>query len=178
MDLAIALGQGAGLAVACGLVALLPVGIGALAALLGLEPGHRGVYDDTIVVVVAIVAGLATIVAAPTLPRNARIALGAVGGALAFELSAGHDLPYAGLVIGAVLGGAAAWVGSAIIGGALEGEGTSSGVATVAGGGSTGLSLVSIIPFVGYAVAIAGAWFALRVRRAGGKKYGGLRSLA
>jgi hypothetical protein len=178
MDLAIALGQGAGLAIACGLVSLLPVGVGALAALLGLEPGHRGVYDDTAIVIAAIVAGLLSAVAAPRLPRQLRIALGAIGGALVFELSAGHELPYAGIAIGAVLGGLAAWVGSAVIGGALEGEGTTGGVATVAGGGSTGLSVVSIIPFVGFAVTLACAWFALRVRRAGGKKYGGLRSLA
>ncbi len=178
MDLAIALGQGAGLAVACGLVALLPLGIGALAALLGLEPGHRGVYDDAVVVVGALIAGLVTAVVSPRLPRRLRIALGATGGALVFELSAGHELPYAGLAIGAVLGGLAAWVGSAIIGGALRGEGTESGVATVAGGGSTGLSILSIVPFVGFVVALACGWFALRVRRAGGKKYEGLRSLA
>lgn len=178
MDLAIALGQGAGLAIACGLVALLPVAIGSLAALVGFEPGHRGVYDDLIVIIVAIVAGLASGVLAPRLPRQLRIGLGAVGGALAFELSAGHELPYAGLAIGAVLGALAAWVGSVIIGGAMEGEGTRSGVATIAGGGSIGLSLVSIVPFLGYVVVVACVWLALRVRRAADKKYGGLRSLA
>lgn len=178
MDLAIAVGQGAGLAIACGLVALLPVAIGSLAALVGFEPGHRGIYNDLIVIIVAIVAGLASGVLAPRLPRQVRIVAGAVGGALAFELSAGHELPYAGLAIGAILGGLAAWVGSVIISGALEGEGTPSGVATIASGGSAGLSLVSIVPFLGYAVIVACAWFALRVRRAGDKKYGGLRSLA
>ena len=39
MDLLIAASQGAGLAVACGLVAILPLGVLAIAALAGWTPG-------------------------------------------------------------------------------------------------------------------------------------------
>ena len=46
VDLAIALGQALGLAIACGLVPLLPLAVGALAAAFAGTPGALGVYDD------------------------------------------------------------------------------------------------------------------------------------
>jgi hypothetical protein len=177
MDALIAIGQGAGLAVACGLAAFLPLGLGALAAVLGLLPGRLGVYDDTPIVIVAWVLGLAQVTVVTLLPPRVRLALAAIGGAAVFELAAGDELPWVGLLLGAVLGGVAGWLASRVLEGAARGGGTASGLAVLVGGAALGVAAVAVAPIVGYALVAALAWFVIRVRRGGQRKYAGLRVL-
>ena len=155
MDLAIALGQAAGLAVACGLVAFLPLAVGAVAAILGL-----------------LSAAVGTLVS-PLL----RQVLGGLGGGATFHLTAGDELPWVGLAIGAALGVAAAWVAGRVIDGAKTGGGTASGVATLAGLAALAVAAVAVAPAVGYAIVAVLAWFALKARRGAQRKYAGLRVL-
>ena len=70
MDLAIAIGQGVGLAIACGLVALLPLAVGSLGALAGIVPGALGVYDDVAVAVGTAVAGVVNAASRPVSPAR------------------------------------------------------------------------------------------------------------
>jgi hypothetical protein len=176
MDLAIAIGQGVGLAIACGLVALLPLAIGSLGALAGLVPGALNVYDEVALAVGSVVAGGANAVLTPRLTGVLRIVLAAVAGGAVFELAAGDELPYAGIAIGAVLAAAAAWIASRIVDPAAAG-GTAGGIAAIVAGTALVAAAVALIPFVGYALVFVAAWFGRRARRAQDRKYAGLRVL-
>jgi hypothetical protein len=176
MDLAIAIGQGVGLAVACGLVALLPLAVGSLAALAGLVPGALGIYDDTAVAVGSAVAGGANAALSPRLAGTLKIGLAAVAGAAVCELAAGDELPYAGLAIGAVLGAAAAWIANRIVDPAAAG-GPAGGIAAIVAGVGVLTAAIALIPFAGYVLVLVAAWFGRRARRAQDRKYAGLRVL-
>src|SRR3954464_8607643 len=104
MDLAIALGQGAGLAVACGLLAGLPLAVAAIAAvLLGFdnigEPGAARVLDDGIVVAILCIFGAVDAMGELRLPERAQLAMRAAAGALVFELVSHDELSWVGLVL-------------------------------------------------------------------------------
>ena len=176
MDVAIALGQGTGLAVACGLIALLPVAVGAGAALAGALPGMRAVYDDLWVIVAAAIGGVVLAAAWPRLGAPIRLAVAAVAGAGAFELAAGDEAPFVGLAVGAALAAGSAWIGNRLLAGV--GAGVSSGglVANLAGAGAVAAAL-AIVPFLGYLLALGAGWFAIRLRRQKDAKYAGLRVL-
>ena len=176
MDTAIAIGQGAGLAVACGLLAGVPLAVAALVALTSLEPGRLGVLDNTPVVVVLCVFAVLDAAAEIRLPRTVRIGLRAVAGAVVFELVAGKDLPYAGIVLGFILGGLAAVVALPILERAAR-AGSFSATAAVAAIATVGVAFLGLVPFVGYVMAVAVAWLYLRTRRREGEKYAGLRIL-
>ena len=177
MDLAIALGQALGLAVACGLVPLLPVAVGALAAVFDGTPGALDAYDDSEVVAAASVLGVAGAAGAAWLPTIGRLVLGAVGGGAAAHLAGGDEVPWALIAVGAVLGAAAAWVVARLLAGALEREGTRGGLAALTGLAGLGAAVLALVPFVGYALVVALGWFALRTRRRDQGTYAGLRVL-
>jgi hypothetical protein len=174
---AISIGQAAGLAVACGLVALIPIGIGALAAALGWLHGAVRAYDDRPVVIASLAAMVAGTAVAVFAPPRLRVPLAAVAGAVVFELATGHRLPYAGLVLGAAIGGGAAFALRGVIEGAASGGGTVGGVAAIASAAAVVGSVLALVPFVGYLLVLAVAWLGLRARRTAARKYAGLRVL-
>ena len=176
MDLAIAIGQGVGLAIACGLVALLPLAVGSLGAMAGIVPGALGVYDDVAVAVGTAVAGLVNAALSPRITGTFKILLAAGAGAAVFQLSAGEEVPYAGLAIGAVLGAAAAWVASRIVDPAAA-KGNAGGIAAFVAGAGLVAAGIALIPFAGYLLVLVAAWFGRRARRAQDRKYAGLRVL-
>ena len=176
MDLAIAIGQGVGLAVACGLVALLPLAVGSIAALAGILPGALGSYDDVAVAVGTAVAGVANAVVSPRVTGTLKILIAAGAGAVVFELAAGGEVPYAGLAIGALLGAAGAWIASRIVDPAAA-AGNAAGIAAIVAGAGLLAAAVSLIPFAGYVLVLVAVWFGRRARRAQDRKYAGLRVL-
>jgi hypothetical protein len=176
MDLAIAIGQGVGLAIACGLVALLPLAVGSLGAMAGIVPGALGVYDDVAVAVGTSVAGLVNAAVSPRITGTLKILLAAGAGAAVFHLAAGEEVPYAGLAIGAVLGAAAAWVASRIVDPAAA-KGNAGGIAAIVAGAGLVAAGIALIPFAGYLLVLVAAWFGRRARRAQDRKYAGLRVL-
>ena len=177
MDLAISLGQALGLAIACGLVPLLPIAIGALASAFGGTPGALEAYDDTPVVAISCVMGVLGAAAAAWLPTLWRVILGGVGGGAAAELVGGDEVPFALIAAGAVLGALSAWVVGRLVEGALKGEGTSAGLAGITGIAGLVAALLALIPFVGYALVVVLGWFLYRSRRRDQGQYAGLRSL-
>lgn len=176
MDLAIAIGQGVGLAIACGLVALLPLAIGSVAALAGLVPGALDVFDEVVLVIGSAVAGVVNAVLSPGVRGALKILLAAVAGGAVFELAAGDELPYAGIAIGALLAAGAAWIASRIVDPAAAGA-SASGIAVIVTGVAIVAAAVALIPFVGYALVLVAAWFGRRARRAQDRKFAGLRVL-
>jgi hypothetical protein len=173
----ISIGQAAGLAAACGLVALIPIGIGALAAALGLLHGAVRAYDDRPLVIASVLAAVAGVAAAVLLPSRLRLPLAAVAGGVVFELATGHRLPWAGLAIGAAIGAGAAFALRTVVEGAAQRGGTRAGVAAVASVAAAVAGALAIVPFVGYLLVAAVAWLGLRARRAATQKYAGLRVL-
>jgi hypothetical protein len=176
MDLAIAIGQGVGLAVACGLVALLPLAVGSIGALAGLVPGALNVFDEVALAIASTVAGAANAVLSPRVTGTLKIVLAAIAGGAVFELAAGDEVPYAGVAIGALLGAAAAWVASRIVDPAAAG-GSAGGIAVIVAGAGLAAAAAALIPFVGYVLVLVAAWFGRRARRAQDRKYAGLRVL-
>jgi hypothetical protein len=177
VNTAIAIGQGAGLAVACGLLALLPLAVGARAATAGFLKGAVGAYDDRPVLYACLAAAAGGIALAAVMPARARLLAAAVAGGVVFELSAGERLPWAGLALGAVFGAGAAFACGRLIDGALRGGGTPAGVTAIAAGVAAVAGALAIVPFVGYALVAAAGWLGLRTRRAAARKYAGLRVL-
>lgn len=176
MDLAIAIGQGLGLAVACGLVALLPLAVGSVGAVAGLVPGALNVFDEVALAIGSVVAGGANAALTPRVTGTLKIVLAAVAGGVVFELAAGDEVPYAGLVIGAVAGAAAAWVAGRIVDPAAAG-GSASGIAVIVAGAGLVAAAAALIPFVGYSLVLVAAWFGRRARRMQDRKFAGLRVL-
>ena len=177
MDTAIAIGQGVGLAVACGLVSLLPLAIGAGAALLGLLPGALSVYEGVGLAAASIVAGVADAAVPLPLPARAQAAFAALGGGAVCELAAGDRLPWAPIALGAVLGVLGWWAVTRMLDGARTGGGTVSGVAMIAGGLGLAVGAIALVPFVGYLLVPGAAWFGWRSRKVADRKYAGLRVL-
>jgi hypothetical protein len=77
--------------------------------------------------------------------------------------------------IGALVGGLAA---SQLVAGALRRGGTRGGTALLVGAAGVALGAISLVPVVGYLVAVAVALAAVRARRAQPERYAGLRTLA
>ena len=176
MDVAIALGQGVGLAVACGLVALLPIAIGSLGALAGILPGALNVYDETALLIGSVVAGGANAVAEPRIAGLTRILLAAVAGAVVCGLASGEELSYASFAIGAVVGAAAGWIATKVVDPANK-NGPAAGVTLFVVLAGVCAAALALIPFVGYALLVVAAWFGFRARRVQDRKFAGLRVL-
>ena len=180
MDLAIAISQGLGLAVAAGFFATAPLAIGASAAALGLADGSLAFADDPLtvgVLWVAVAIELAADAIWPGAEAGARLVRRVVGGGLAFELVAGDQVPYAGLVVGAVV---AATVGISlrqIRMRAIRGGGDARGTALVEDGAGGMTAVAGLVPFVGFVLATAAAFLFARTRRREQEKYKGLRVL-
>jgi hypothetical protein len=172
MDILVALGQGAGLAVACGLAALLPLGVLAVAVLLGWTPGALALADGTPILVGAWVAGLIEAALRAVLPQPVRIALSAVGAA-----AAGDQVPLVGLIAGAAIGAGTAWTSTRMADRAVQGGGTPWGVAAILGVAAIAVAALAIVPFVGFALVLVAAYGALRARKDDRERYAGLRVL-
>jgi hypothetical protein len=177
MDIAIAFGQGAGLAAACGLAALLPLGVLAVAALLGWTPGSLPLVAETPFLIGAWVAGAIEAGGRALLPVQVRIALSALGGAAACELATGDLVPFAGLALGTVVGAGSAWGATRLVDGAVAGGAPRWGVAAIVGLAAIVAAALAIVPFAGYALVLIAVWLLLRTRRGDRERYAGLRVL-
>jgi hypothetical protein len=176
VDTAIAIGEGAGVALACGITAAVPLAIAALAALLIGLPGDRSQLDDGWLVAVACVLAVVVAAAEIRLPPRAQIALRAIFGAIAFELVAGHDLPYAGLVAGLVLAALVAVFATRMLAVTAR-SGSPMSAALLGAGAAAGVAVAGLVPFVGYVLAVVALVLAWRSRGRGDDKYAGLRVL-
>lgn len=180
MHTAIAIGQGLGLAAAAGLLAAGSLAIAATSAREGWlsSPLHLASRPLLIVIVwVLVVLELAVDAVWPGAQAGARLARRLVAGGIAFELSAGRALPWAGLVIGALVAAAAGLSMQAVRARAVKAGGDLRGTVAIEDGSGLVASLLAVIPFVGFVLAgLAGAllW---RVRRRDAGRYRGLRVL-
>jgi hypothetical protein len=180
MDLAIALSQGLGLAVAAGFIATAPLAVGASAAALGVADGALPFADDPLTVGVLWILAVVELVADAIWPgaeAGARLVRRVIGGGLAFELVAGNEVPYVGLLIGAAVAAAVGISLRQIRMRAIKAGGDARGTALVEDGSGVAVGVVGVVPFVGFALTpVAGALFA-RTRRREQEKYKGLRVL-
>jgi hypothetical protein len=176
VDTAIAIGQGIGVSLACGITAAVPLAIAALAALIIGLPGDRSQLGEGWLVAVA--CALAVVVAAieTRLPVRAQILVRAVFGAVTFELVAGDKLPYAGLVGGLVLAALIAISATQMLGAAAR-AGSAAAAALLGAGAAAGWAVAGLVPFVGYVLLIVALVLAWRSRGRGDQKYAGLRVL-
>lgn len=107
-----------------------------------------------------------------------RTGAGVLAGAVAAVL-AGIVFGWIGEAIGGGAGGLLGGYGAAgIASGSLRRGGTAGGTAMLFVLAAIGVMVVSLIPLVGYLVAVALPVFAARSRRRAGEKYAGLRTLA
>jgi hypothetical protein len=176
VDTVIAIGEGAGVALACGITAAIPLAIAALAALIIGLPGDRAQLDDGWVVALACVLAVVVAAAETRIPLRAQIALRALFGAVSFELVAGKELPYAGLVAGLILAALVAVFATQMLGAAAR-AGSAVAAALLGAGAAAGWAVAGLVPFLGYVLAVVALVLAWRARRRGDQKYAGLRVL-
>jgi hypothetical protein len=180
MDHVIAISQGLGLAAAAGLLSAAPLALAATAATQGWLESPIGIADDaaTVAVCWALVAiELAADAVWPGAQAGVRLGRRIVAGGLVFELAAGGDIPYAGLVIGAIVAAAVGLAMRRLRAGAVKAGGDVRGTALVEDGAGLGAAAVALIPFVGYLMTLAAAWLLMRQRRREDQKFRGLRVL-
>ena len=172
--------QGLGLAAAAGLLAAAPLAIGATAATQGWLESPLHFAGNAIFVAVAWVLVAVELIADSVWPgAQAGVRLGRriVAGGLAFEIAAGNEVPYIGLVVGAVVAGGVGLAMRRVRAGAVKAGGDVRGTALIEDGAGLASSAVAIIPFAGYVLAAAAAWLLLRLRRRDDQKFRGLRVL-
>ena len=180
MDLAIALGQGFGLAVAAGFFASAPLAIAASAASLGVADGSLSFANDPLTVALLWLAAAVELVADAIWPgaeAGARLVRRVVGGGLAFELVAGDQVPYVGLAVGAVVAAAVGASLRQIRMRAIKGGGDARGTALIEDGSGVMVAVAGAVPFVGFVLAAVAAFLFTRTRRRDREKYKGLRVL-
>ena len=180
MDLAIALGQGFGLAVAAGFFASAPLAIAASAASLGVADGSLSFANDPLTVVLLWLAAAVELVADAIWPgaeAGARLLRRVAGGGLAFELVAGDQVPYVGLAVGAVVAAAVGASLRQIRMRAIKGGGDARGTALIEDGAGVMAAVAGAVPFVGFVLAAVAAFLFTRTRRRDREKYKGLRVL-
>lgn len=180
MDAAIAIGQGLGLAAAAGLLAAGALALTTTAASEGwlqspLSFAGREWLVALTWALVVVEVGIDAVW--PGAQAGARLWRRVIAGALAFELAAGGELPYAGIAIGAVVAAAAGLSMRAIRSGAVKAGGDLRGTAMVEDGAGVGAAALAVVPFVGYALSVAAVALWTRLRRREDRKYGGLRVL-
>jgi hypothetical protein len=180
MDLAIAISQGLGLAVAAGFVAAPPVAFAATAAYLDIDDGALDFAGAGVLVLIAWIL-VAVEVAAdaiwPGAQAGARLGRKVVGGALAFELVAGNEVPFAGIVIGAGVAYIVAVALRHVRAGAVKGGGDIRGTAVVEDFAGIVFSSLALVPVVGYLMTVGAGVLVIRSRRHEQQKYKGLRVL-
>jgi hypothetical protein len=177
MDLLLSASQGAGLAVACGLAAVLPLGVLALVAIVGWTPGALPFASDSLFAIGMWMIGVIEAAARAILPLPIRIALSALGAAAAFEITAGDNLPFVGLIVGAAIGAGTAWITTRMVDRAIAGGGTRSGVTAIVAVASIVVGALAIIPIVGVVLVAVAIWFGIKSRKDDQSKFGGLRVL-
>ena len=177
MDILISVSQGAGLAIACGLAAVLPIGVLAIAAILGWTPGALAFASESTFAIAAWAIGVLEAAARAVLPFPLRIALSALGAAAAFEIAAGDQLPFVGLLAGAAIGAGTAWVTTRMVDRAIAAGGTRWGVTAIVAAASVVVAALAIIPLVGFLLVVVALWFGIRSRKEDQSKFGGLRVL-
>jgi hypothetical protein len=96
-----------------------------------------------------------------------------VGVAIGFGLDNWNEA-----VAGAIGGGLGAVAAAQLVRGTLRRGGTRGGTGTLIGLGGIGVAALALIPFVGYAEAVALPALATRLRQRAPERYAGLRSLA
>src|SRR5436190_979965 len=148
MDTLNAISQGLGLAVAAGFFSSAPLAVGASVAALGYADGSLSFADDTSTVV-ALWALAAVELAAdaiwPGAEAGARLVRRVVGGGLAFELVAGDEVPYVGLLIGAAVAAAVGISLRQIRMRAIKGGGNARGTALVEDGAGVAAGLAGAV---------------------------------
>ena len=177
MDNLVAISQGFGLAVACGLAAVLPLGILAAAALLGWLPGSIAVAAETPVLIAGWVIGVLEAAARAILPIPLRIATSALGGAVACEFALGSTLPFVGLILGSVIAAGTAWTTTRLVDRAIASGGPRWGVTALVAGASVVVAALAIIPVVGLILVGIVIWIGMRSRNDDQGRYAGLRVL-
>jgi hypothetical protein len=180
VDVAIAISQGLGLAVAAGLLASAPLALTATAAAAGWLRGPLGFADDGITLAAAwalVAVELAADAVWPGAQAGARLGRRVVAGGLAFELAAGEDVPFVGLVAGALAAAALAVAMRTLRSRAEKGGGDLRTTALLEDGAGVGVAALAVVPFAGYLLAAAAAGLLHRVRRREARKYEGLRVL-
>jgi hypothetical protein len=176
VDTAIAIGQGAGVALACGITAAVPLAVAALCALIIGLPGDRSQLGEGWLVAVACAAAIVLAAAETYIPPRLQIALRAILGAIAFELVAGHELPWVGLVLGAILAAGVALTATRMLGAAAR-AGSAVAAALLGFGAAIGWAVLGLVPFVGYLLLVIAIVLVWRDRGRGDRKYAGLRVL-
>jgi hypothetical protein len=176
VDTAIAIGQGAGVALACGITAAVPLAVAAIVALVIGLPGDRSQLDDGWLVAVACALAVVLAAAETRIPARAQIALRALLGGVSFELVAGHELPYVGLAAGIVLAALVALSATQMLGAAAR-AGSALAAALLGAGAALGFAVVGLVPFVGYLMVVVAIVLAWRGRGRSDQKYAGLRVL-
>ena len=177
MDILVALSQGTGLAVACGIIALLPLGVLAAAAVVGWAPGALAFADDTVFIAVVWAVGVVEAATRAMLPVQVRMGLSALGGGAAFEIAAGGVIPMIGLVAGAPIGAVTAWVTARMVDRAIAGGGPRWGVTALVAVGGIVVAALAIIPIVGFLLLLLVVWGVFRSRKEDRERYAGLRVL-
>ena len=180
MHTAIAIGQGLGLAAAAGLLAAGPLAIAATAAREGWLSSPLHLTSRPLLIAITwalVVIELAVDAVWPGAQAGARLARRLVAGGLAFELSAGPALPWAGLVIGALIAAAAGLSMGALRARAVKAGGDLRGTAVIEDGSGVVASLLAVIPFAGFVLALLAGGLLWRVRRLEAGRYQGLRVL-
>ncbi len=89
---------------------------------------------------------------------------------------AGHKLPWAGLVAGAVLAGLVAISATRMLGAAAR-AGSAVAAALLGAGAALGWAVLGLVPFAGYVLLVIALVLAWRSRGQGDQKYAGLRVL-
>jgi hypothetical protein len=176
MDTVIAIGEGAGVALACGISAAVPLAAAALAALIIGLPGDRSQLDEGWLVAVACALAVVITAVETRIPPRAQIALRAIFGGVAFELVAGRKVPYVGLVAGLVLAALVAVSATRMLGAAAR-AGSALAAALLGAGAAAGWAVAGLVPFVGYVLTLVAIVLAWRARGRGDQKYAGLRVL-
>jgi hypothetical protein len=180
MDLVYAVSQGLGLAVAAGFFASAPLAVGASFAALGFADGSLGFADDGPTVIALWVLAAVELAADAVWPgaeAGARLVRRVAGGGLAFELVAGDEVPFVGLLIGAAVAAGVALSLRQMRIRAIRGGGDVRGTAIIEDGAGVVAALAGAVPLVGYVLAVAAGALFGRTRRRDQEKYRGLRVL-
>ena len=157
MDLAIAISQGLGLAVAAGFFATAPLAVAAIGGGAGLRRRRARLRRRSADGGAACGRWPAVELAAdaiwPGAEAGARLVRRVIGGGLAFELVAGDELPYVGLAVGAGVAAAVALTLRQIRIRAIRAGGDVRGTAMVEDGAGVVTSVAGAVPFVGFLLA-------------------------
>jgi len=164
MDLAITIGQGLGFGIACGLST-----IALLVPLFwpGIDARALGALGAPGLVLAAVDVWL---------PQSLRMLVRVAAGAAACEFWMHDDLAWAGIPIGAA-GAAVTAVTAVPLAESAARAGSRAATALIAAVAALIVAAAALVPFVGYPLAVAAVFLALRSRRRGGERYQGLRIL-